>query len=207
MGKSCLLLQLTDKRFLPLHNSTIGVEFGSKLVTVQDGTRVKLQIWDTAGQETFRSITRSYYRGAIGALLVYDITRRDSFVHVKRWLSELRENASSVSDKMVIMLVGNKCDREARRAVSREEGELFAREHGLLFEETSAKTRVNVDQAFTRVAEGVCEKIAKGVIDPNDESVGIRFMNAGGKAGTGGKVALIAAGGGADGARAGGCAC
>ena len=78
VGKSCLLLQFTDKRFLPLHNSTIGVEFGSKLVTVQDNVKVKLQIWDTAGQETFRSITRSYYRGAIGALLVYDITRRDS---------------------------------------------------------------------------------------------------------------------------------
>lgn len=132
----------------------------------------------------------------------------NSFVHVERWLSELRENASSCGDKMVIMLVGNKCDRENRRAVSTEEGEAFAREHGLLFIETSAKTRVNVDQAFTRVAEAVYEKIETGVIDPADESVGIRFMQRGGgiAGGGGGKVA-VGGRGGADAGKAGGCAC
>ena len=110
------------------------------------------------------------------------------------------------------MLVGNKCDREARRAVSVEEGEQFAKEHGLLFVETSAKTRVNVDQAFTRVAECVYEKITQGIIDPSDESVGIRFMTntgRGGGAGAGGKVALNGGrgAGGAGGEIAGKCAC
>lgn len=132
----------------------------------------------------------------------------NSFVHVERWLSELRENASSCGEKMVIMLVGNKCDRENRRAVSTEEGEAFAREHGLLFIETSAKTRVNVDQAFTRVAEAVYEKIETGVIDPADESVGIRFMQRGGGSagGAGGKVA-VGGRGGEEAGKAGGCAC
>ena len=83
VGKSCLLLQFTDKRFQPVHDLTIGVEFGARLITI-DNQQIKLQIWDTAGQESFRSITRSYYRDAAGALLVYDITRRESFNHLSR---------------------------------------------------------------------------------------------------------------------------
>jgi len=127
---------------------------------------------------------------------------------VERWLSELRENASSCGDKMVIMLVGNKCDRENRRAVSTEEGEAFARDHGLLFIETSAKTRINVDQAFTRVAEAVCEKIESGVIDPADESVGIRYMQKRGKsAGRGEGNVSVGGRGGAEAGEAGGCVC
>ena len=94
VGKSCLLLQFTDKRFKATHDLTIGVEFGSRTVSAKDQF-IKLQIWDTAGQESFRSITRSYYRGSIGALLVYDITRRDSFDNLVRWLEEMRENAYS----------------------------------------------------------------------------------------------------------------
>ena len=103
-GKSCLLLQFTDKRFQPVHDLTIGVEFGARMVTI-DQRQIKLQIWDTAGQESFRSITRSYYRGAAGALLVYDITRRETFNHLTRWLEEARQNANQ---SMVIMLIGNK---------------------------------------------------------------------------------------------------
>jgi Ras-related protein Rab-2A len=130
-------------------------------------------------------------------------------MHAERWLSELRENASGCGEKMVIMLVGNKCDREGRRAVSREEGEAFAREHGLLFTETSAKTRVNVDEAFVRVAEAVYEKIETGVIDPADESVGIRFVQRAGRGGGagGGRVAVGARGGGEEAEKAGSCAC
>lgn len=119
VGKSCLLLQFTDKRFKATHDLTIGVEFGSRTVQVKDQS-VKLQIWDTvlyicsycaqAGQESFRSITKSYYRGSIGALLVYDITRRSSFENLVRWLEEMRENAYS---KMQIILIGNKIDLEA----------------------------------------------------------------------------------------------
>ena len=104
MGKSCLLLQFTDKRFQPVHDLTIGVEFGARMINIE-GKQIKLQIWDTAGQEAFRSITRSYYRGAAGALLVYDITRRDTFNHLTTWLEDARQHSNS---NMVIMLIGNK---------------------------------------------------------------------------------------------------
>ena len=148
VGKSCLLLQFTDKRFQPVHDLTIGVEFGARMVTI-DNRQIKLQIWDTAGQESFRSITRSYYRGAAGALLVYDITRRETFNHLTRWLEEARQNANG---SMVIMLVGNKGDLDHRRQVSKEEGEKFAQENGLIFLETSAKTAANVEEAFINTA-------------------------------------------------------
>jgi GTPase SAR1 family protein len=170
VGKSCLLLQFTDKRFQPVHDLTIGVEFGARLITI-DENQIKLQIWDTvrlsvlsphslthslthvlfhgslhsliqAGQESFRSITRSYYRDAAGALLVYDITRRESFNHLSRWLEEARQNGNP---NMTIMLIGNKSDLEHRRAVSTKEGEMFAQENGLVFLETSAKSAANVE--------------------------------------------------------------
>mmetsp|Transcript_10780 Transcript_10780/g.24161 ORF Transcript_10780/g.24161 Transcript_10780/m.24161 type:complete len:210 (-) Transcript_10780:236-865(-) len=171
VGKSCLLLQFTDKRFQPVHDLTIGVEFGARMITVQNETQVKLQIWDTAGQESFRSITRSYYRGAAGALLVYDITRRDTFQHLGRWLEEAKQHAQP---NMVILLIGNKNDLEHRRAVSTEEGKAFADANGLLFMETSAKTAYNVEQAFLKTAEEIHSKIQSGEIDVSNESHGIK---------------------------------
>lgn len=177
VGKSCLLLQFTDKRFQPVHDLTIGVEFGARMVNLDDKL-VKLQIWDTAGQESFRSITRSYYRGAAGALLVYDITRRDTFQHLSRWLEEARQHAQS---NMVIMLIGNKNDLEQRRAVSTDEGRAFAEANGLIFMETSAKTAYNVESAFISTAEKIHGKILSGEIDVSNESHGIKVgMAAGG---------------------------
>jgi len=170
VGKSCLLLQFTDKRFQPVHDLTIGVEFGARMVNI-DNKQVKLQIWDTAGQESFRSITRSYYRGAAGALLVYDITRRDTFKHLSVWLEEARQHSQS---NMAIMLIGNKNDLEHRRAVSFEEGKAFADANGLIFMETSAKTAFNVEQAFINTAEKIHENIQSGVIDVSNESHGIK---------------------------------
>jgi len=169
VGKSCLLLQFTDKRFRQDHDLTIGVEFGARLITVED-KQIKLQIWDTAGQESFRSITRSYYRGASGALLVYDISRRDTFTHLARWLEEARANANA---NMAIMLIGNKSDLE-RREVSYEEGAQFARENGLIFRETSAKTAQNVEEAFMQTARKIYDNIQSGALDPNSESSGIK---------------------------------
>jgi Ras-related protein Rab-2A len=147
VGKSCLLLQFTDKRFQPVHDLTIGVEFGARMISI-DQKNIKLQIWDTAGQESFRSITRSYYRGAAGALLVYDITRRETFNHLTRWLEEARQNANS---NMVIMLIGNKSDLDHRRAVSTEEGDRFAKENNLVFLETSAKSAHNVEEVSLKI--------------------------------------------------------
>eukprot|EP01041_Mallomonas_annulata_P003241 gene3241-6414_t len=171
VGKSCMLLQFTDKRFQPVHDLTIGVEFGARLITI-DHHQIKLQIWDTAGQESFRSITRSYYRDAAGALLVYDITRRESFTHLGRWLEEARQNGNP---NMTIMLIGNKSDLEHRRAVSTKEGEQFAQQHGLIFLETSAKTAANVESAFIKTAEHVFDKIKRGIYDPTREGNGVKL--------------------------------
>lgn len=174
VGKSCLLLQFTDKRFQPVHDLTIGVEFGARMITLNaptNPTQVKLQIWDTAGQESFRSITRSYYRGAAGALLVYDVTRRDSFAHLSRWLEEAKQHAHP---NMVILLIGNKSDLEHRRTVTKEEGQAFADANGLLFMETSAKTAFNVEDAFLKTADEIFTKIQSGEIDVTNESNGIK---------------------------------
>ncbi|KAG6423760.1 hypothetical protein SASPL_114163 [Salvia splendens] len=165
VGKSCLLLQFTDKRFQPVHDLTIGVEFGARMITIESKP-IKLQIWDTAGQESFRSITRSYYRGAAGALLVYDITRRETFNHLASWLEDARQHASM---NMTIMLIGNKCDLAHRRAVSTEEGEQFAKENGLVFMEASAKTAQNVEEAFVQTASTIYKKIQDGVFDAANE--------------------------------------
>jgi len=177
VGKSCLLLQFTDKRFQPVHDLTIGVEFGARMISI-DNKQIKLQIWDTAGQESFRSITRSYYRGAAGALLVYDITRRDTFNHLTSWLDDARQHSNS---NMTIMLIGNKSDLEHRRAVTYEEGEQFAKENGLIFLETSAKTAQNVEEAFINTAKKIYDKIQQGVFDVANEQNGIKVgINAGG---------------------------
>lgn len=147
VGKSCLLLQFTDKRFRKEHDLTIGVEFGAKSLTLDDKV-LKLQIWDTAGQENFRSITRSYYRGAISAFLVYDVTKRESFEHLTNWIEEARHNGNQ---HMSIMLIGNKTDLDTDRVVSTTEGETFARQNGILFMETSALSGTNVDEAFQQM--------------------------------------------------------
>jgi len=169
VGKSCLLLQFTDRRFRAEHDMTIGVEFGHRVVDDIDEQRIKLQIWDTAGQEAFRSITRAYYRGATGALLVYDISRRASFDHLAQWLMDARQNAQP---NMVIILIGNKSDLE-RREVSFEEGEWFARQNGLFFLETSAKTGQNVESAFLDTARQIYENLQAGMYDLSSDTHGI----------------------------------
>ncbi|ESO96316.1 hypothetical protein LOTGIDRAFT_239338 [Lottia gigantea] len=144
VGKSCLLLQFTDKRFQPVHDLTIGVEFGARMITI-DGKQIKLQIWDTG---------------------------RDTFNHLTTWLEDARQHSNS---NMVIMLIGNKSDLEARREVKKEEGEAFAREHGLIFMETSAKTAANVEEAFINTAKEIYQKIQDGVFDINNEANGIKI--------------------------------
>ena len=157
VGKSCILLQFTDNKFREQHEITIGVEFESKTIEI-NGKLIKIQIWDTAGHEAFQSITRTYYKGAVGALLVYDITRRDTFIHLLKWLSEVKENASK---EITIILIGNKNDLEDQRQVKYEEGESFAKENNLLFLETSAKTAKNIAEAFNLSALKILNNIQK----------------------------------------------
>ncbi|KAI8329463.1 ras family-domain-containing protein [Chlamydoabsidia padenii] len=156
---------------MPAHDLTIGVGFGTKFINVND-QQIKLQIWDTAGQESFRTITRSYYRGAAGALLVYDITRRDSFENLSTWLQDVREHANP---NTVIMVIGNKSDLESKRQVSREEGERFAKENDLFFLEASAKSADNVEEAFVKTAQTIQQKISSGAYDLTSESNGIKL--------------------------------
>ncbi len=158
VGKSSLLLQLTSKKFSLNHELTIGVEFGSRMIDL-NGTQIKLQIWDTAGSEAFRSITRSYYRGSAGALLVYDVTRRETFLHLTEWIRELRANSNK---DVVLMLVGNKKDLGHRRQVSTEEGAIFAKANNMMFAETSARMSTDVERVFTQTAEAILHTLRDG---------------------------------------------
>ena len=146
VGKSCLLLRFFDKRFRADHSATIGVEFGCKLVE-RDGFRFKVHGWDTAGQELYRSVTRSYYRSAAVVLMVFDVTNRQSFENLHSWMEEVR---SSTSSSAILTLVANKVDLPSRRCVSKEEAETFASNIGALYFETSALLDRGVSEAFTQ---------------------------------------------------------
>ncbi|CAO3572669.1 unnamed protein product [Mortierella alpina] len=148
VGKSNLLSRFTRGDFNLESKSTIGVDFGARTVQVEDGKMIKAQIWDTAGQERYRAITSAYYRGAVGALLLYDITQHGTYESVSRWLSEVREHADS---NIIVMLVGNKSDLRHLRSIHTEEAKGFAEENGLMFIETSALDATNVDIAFTNL--------------------------------------------------------
>ncbi|XP_075702525.1 ras-related protein Rab-37 isoform X1 [Rhinoderma darwinii] len=149
VGKTCFLIQFKDGAFLSgTFLATVGIDFRNKVVTV-DGMQVKLQIWDTAGQERFRSVTHAYYRDAQALLLLYDITSKTSFDNIRAWLTEVHEFAHK---DVVIMLLGNKCDVTTGRVVRTEDGESLAKEYGIPFMETSAKTGVNVELAFMAIA-------------------------------------------------------
>jgi small GTP-binding protein len=150
VGKTCLLLQFTDKRYRTTHQATVGVEFGVGYVDIPVAGTCKLQCWDTAGQERFRSIARSYYRGAAGVLLVYAINDQKSFDNLTPWLEDARSYAES---DLVVVLVGNKCDLAKERKVSYATGQAFADYHGLYFMETSAVTGQMVDEAFAATAK------------------------------------------------------
>ncbi|KAM8769722.1 ras-related protein Rab-4B isoform X1 [Acanthopagrus latus] len=173
-GKSCLLHQFIENKFKQDSNHTIGVEFGSRVVNV-GGKTVKLQIWDTAGQERFRSVTRSYYRGAAGALLVYDITSRETYNALTNWLTDARTLASP---NIVIILCGNKKDLDADREVTFLEASRFAQENELMFLETSALTGENVEEGFLKCARTILNKIDSGELDPERMGSGIQYGDA-----------------------------
>ncbi|XP_042982204.1 ras-related protein RABA3-like isoform X2 [Carya illinoinensis] len=159
VGKSQLLSRFTKNEFCFDSKSTIGVEFQTRTVTIK-GKVIKAQIWDTAGQE--RAVTSAYYRGALGAMLVYDITKRPSFDHVARWVEELRAHADN---SIVITLIGNKADLVDLRAVPTEDAIEFAENQGLFFSETSALSGDNVDTAFFRLLEEIYGVVSKKTLE------------------------------------------
>ncbi|KAM9964665.1 hypothetical protein ACTFIW_004439 [Dictyostelium discoideum] len=161
VGKSCLLLRFSDGSFTPSFIATIGIDF--KIRTIElEGKRIKLQIWDTAGQERFRTITTAYYRGAMGILLVYDVTDEKSFGSIRNWIRNIEQHASDSVNKI---LIGNKCDMTEKKVVDSSRGKSLADEYGIKFLETSAKNSVNVEEAFI----GLAKDIKKRMIDtPND---------------------------------------
>ncbi|PAN27678.1 hypothetical protein GQ55_5G099400 [Panicum hallii var. hallii] len=171
VGKSCLLLRFSDGSFTTSFITTIGIDF--KIRTVElDGKRVKLQIWDTAGQERFRTITTAYYRGAMGILLVYDVTDESSFNNIRNWIRNIEQHASDNVNKV---LVGNKADMdESKRAVPTAKGQALADEYGIKFFETSAKTNLNVEQVFFSIARDIKQRLSETDSKPEDRLVNIR---------------------------------
>ncbi len=143
VGKTCLLLRYTEDTFNASHLATIGIDFKLKELMIDDKL-IKLQIWDTAGQDRYKSITKTYYKGSQGIVLVYDVTSMDTFEKIQHWIKQIENNASRNVKKV---LVGNKCDKEERQ-VSTEQGQKLADEKGIKFFETSAKTNENVKEMF-----------------------------------------------------------
>eukprot|EP00010_Vexillifera_abyssalis_P009062 CAMPEP_0201546936 /NCGR_PEP_ID=MMETSP0173_2-20130828/3313_1 /ASSEMBLY_ACC=CAM_ASM_000268 /TAXON_ID=218659 /ORGANISM="Vexillifera sp., Strain DIVA3 564/2" /LENGTH=221 /DNA_ID=CAMNT_0047955779 /DNA_START=22 /DNA_END=687 /DNA_ORIENTATION=+ len=155
VGKSCLLLRFSDDSFTPSFITTIGIDF--KIRTIElDGKKIKLQIWDTAGQERFRTITTAYYRGAMGILLVYDVTDEKTFANIRNWIRNIEQHATENVNKM---LIGNKCDMEDKKDVDAARGQALADEYDIKFLETSAKTNHNVDLAFITLAKDIKARI------------------------------------------------
>ncbi|KAK9357068.1 ras family-domain-containing protein [Lipomyces doorenjongii] len=155
VGKSCLLLRFSEDSFTPSFITTIGIDFKIRTIDL-DGKRIKMQIWDTAGQERFRTITTAYYRGAMGILLVYDVTDEKSFNNIRNWFSNVEQHASEGVNKL---LIGNKCDWEEKRAVSTEQGKALANELGIPFIEASAKANINVEEAFVSLARQIKQRV------------------------------------------------
>lgn len=161
VGKSSLLRQFKEGTYFPDISLTVGVDFHAKLIHIR-GQPVKLQLWDTAGQDRFRAIVRAYYRNAVGGLLVFDITNRESFANLSTWLEEAQKNAEP--HKPVFVLVGNKTDQEKQREVLREDALKFAKKYDMEYFETSAKSGSNVDEVFQSLAQKIFTLVSDGVI-------------------------------------------
>ena len=157
VGKTCFLKRYTDNTFQDAYLSTIGFDFKFKFVTLDNGKTVKVQLWDTAGQERFRTIAKSYYKGAHGIILIYDVTNRKTYDNIKKWLNQIRDEASN---RISIILVANKIDCEDARQVTKEEGETLAKSNNLPIFEASAKDSINVNESFQFLIEKINESVS-----------------------------------------------
>lgn len=169
VGKSCLLLRFVEDKFNPSFITTIGIDF--KIRTIESkGKKIKLQVWDTAGQERFRTITTAYYRGAMGIVLIYDVTDSRTFDNVQNWFQTVTQHANEDAQ---IFLVGNKCDDEVNRQVTKEQGQELAAQLGVPFLESSAKTNENVDSIFYELAGIIQEKHVDDAIPASNSAGGV----------------------------------
>ncbi|GJX11603.1 Ras-related protein RabA1f [Tanacetum coccineum] len=169
VGKSNLLSRFSKNEFSLDSKSTIGVEFATRSIHVDDKI-VKGQIWDTAGQERYRAITSAYYRGTVGALIVYDITRRVTFENVERWLRELRDHTDQ---NIVVMLVGNKADLGHLRAVTTDDASAFSEREDVFFMETSALEALNVEKAFTEVLTNIYRVMSRKALGMGNDPASV----------------------------------
>ena len=173
VGKSNLLSHYIDDRFTSEYQSTIGVEFRAKNVVIRN-TTYRIQMWDTSGKENFRAITRAYYKNSVCALVVYDISSRDSFNNVSTWIEDCRNNSS---EKIFMVLIGNKSDLADKRQVSTEEGRELAEKYEMKFYETSAKTGENVNDIFNDSVDEIDKKMDKNYYDLEKDKCGIKQGN------------------------------
>ncbi len=160
VGKTCFLLRYTDKIFEESHISTIGLDYRLKSMTLKNGKNIKLQIWDTSGQERFRAITKNYYKQANGILLMYDITNEKSFSNIQNWITQIKEETSS---NIVLFIIGNKIDLEDQRKITYENGKNLAKQYQYPFFEASSKSAININEIFDNMAENVDEVFSKVV--------------------------------------------
>ena len=171
VGKSNILLKYIHDKFNDDYVTTIGVEFSAKNLNIKDKV-YRIQIWDTAGQEMFRSITRAYYKNSVCACVVYDITRKTSFDNVKSWIEDCKKHSPKT---IFLVLIGNKVDLENSREVSYEEGEAAAKQYGMLFYETSAKTGKNINEFFEQSCQEIDRRIENGFYNLNRDTCGIKL--------------------------------
>ena len=173
VGKSNILTQYVYEKFSEEFQSTLGVEFAAKNAVI-DNKIYRIQIWDTAGAENFRSITRAYYKNTVCAFIVYDITKRETFENVQVWLDDIKNQCPQT---VLLVLVGNKLDLENERQISYEEGESFAQKNNMYFFETSAKTGVNIENLFLKSVETINERIQEDFYDLSTGNCGIKIGN------------------------------
>lgn len=157
VGKSCILLRFADDTFSESYISTIGVDFKIRTLSINN-KQIKLQIWDSAGQERFRTLTTAYYRSAHGIVLVYDVNDRETFFHIENWLQEVSRYAAGDVNRV---LVGNKCDLLNKREVEYETARVYAERLGISFTEASAKDRTNIDKVFNIMAKELVESLGE----------------------------------------------
>ena len=171
VGKSCIILRYIENTFSQNLMNSIGVDFKLKNIEIE-GKRIKLQVWDTAGQERFRTITTSYYKGAQAIVVVYDITDKESFEHVKNWMADVDKFAK---EGVLRILVGNKCDLEHQRVVTKENGKDLADKYGIQFMETSAKETINVDLLFENAAKSFLSRQVGGGKEKKNVGSGVNL--------------------------------